>query len=253
MDAICTGAVGAAGREALPPARAPMIELRGAGRSYPLGGETIQALKPASVTIGRGEFVAVTGPSGSGKSTFLHLICGIDRPSVGSVRVDGVELGALGESDLSKFRGRRIGIVFQFFELIPTLTALENVLLAMDLVGVIPAPRRRPRALTLLDQMGIVAHAGKLPSRLSGGEQQRVAIARALANDPPILAADEPCGNLDSANGELVTGLFAQCAADGRTVVVATHERTGLARYDRVLQIVDGAFAGDGAPLPVTA
>jgi putative ABC transport system ATP-binding protein len=177
----------------------------------------------------------------------LHLISGIDRPSCGSVRVDGTDLGKLSESALSRFRGRSIGIVFQFFELIPTLTALENILLAMDLVNVLPAAQRRARALTLLDQMGIVAHARKLPSRLSGGEQQRVAIARALANDPPILVADEPCGNLDSVNGELVTALFAQCAADGRTVVVATHERTGLERYDRVLRIVDGEFESEVA------
>ena len=220
----------------------PIIVLDGAERTYVMGPVRTQALKPAQLSIAPGAFVAVTGRSGSGKSTFLNLISGIDRPTSGKVRIAGVDLGGLNESALSRFRGTHIGIVFQFFELIPTLSALENVVLAMDLVGAIPKPARRKRALDLLDRMGLATHARKPPARLSGGEQQRVAIARALANDPPILVADEPAGNLDSANSERVAELFAGLAAEGRTVVVATHERSGLERYDRVLHIADGAF-----------
>jgi ABC-type lipoprotein export system ATPase subunit len=220
----------------------PIIVLNQAERTYVQGQLKTQALKPSTLAIARGAFVAVTGRSGSGKSTFLNLISGIDRPSSGSVSVDGTELGKLGESALSRFRGRTIGIVFQFFELIPTLSAVENVVLAMDLVGVLPPAQRRRRALDLLDQVGLSAHARKSPGQLSGGEQQRVAIARALANDPPILVADEPSGNLDSVNSERIGELFAELAAQGRTVVVATHERGGLERYQQVLHIADGAF-----------
>jgi putative ABC transport system ATP-binding protein len=219
-----------------------MIEFHAASRAYTQGELRTTALQPTTLAIHAGELVAVTGRSGSGKSTFLNLLAGIDRPTSGSVVIDGQPLAPLSESALSRFRGRTIGIVFQFFELIPTLTALENIVLAMDLAGKIAGPQRRRRALELLEQMGIAAHAPKLPSRLSGGEQQRVAIARALANDPAILVADEPCGNLDSHHAEIVTALFRRCADEGRTVVVATHERSGLARYDRALQIVDGAF-----------
>jgi putative ABC transport system ATP-binding protein len=220
----------------------PIIVLNQAERTYVQGQLKTQALKPSTLAIARGAFVAVTGRSGSGKSTFLNLISGIDRPSSGSVSVDGTELGKLGESELSRFRGRTIGIVFQFFELIPTLSAVENVVLAMDLVGVVPQAQRRRRALDLLDQVGLSAHARKSPGQLSGGEQQRVAIARALANDPPVLVADEPSGNLDSVNSERIGQLFAELAAQGRTVVVATHERGGLERYQQVLHIADGAF-----------
>lgn len=220
----------------------PIIELKSAGRTFLRGSIRTEALEPTDLEIGAGEFLAVTGRSGSGKSTFLNLVSGIDRPTSGSVAVDGIDLAGLNESRLSRFRGEKIGIVFQFFELIQTLTAVENVQLAMDLVGVIPSGDRRRRALALLDQVGLAAHARKLPSRLSGGEQQRVAIARALANDPPIIVADEPAGNLDSANSAMVASIFAECAAQGRTVIVATHEQGGLERYDRVLHVVDGAF-----------
>jgi len=219
-----------------------IIQLDGAGRTFRQGDSEVHALHPAHLAIARGELVAVVGRSGSGKSTFLNLITGIDRPSCGSVLVDGVDTTRLGESELAAFRGRKIGIVFQFFELIPTLTVLENVVLAMDLVGAIAGGQRRERALDLLDQLGVADQAHKLPSRLSGGQQQRVAVARALANDPPILVADEPSGNLDTANGEMVFAIFRGLADAGRTVIVATHERAQLERYDRVIEIVDGRF-----------
>ena len=225
----------------------PIIELKAAGRTFVRGPIRTEALKPTDLQIGTGEFLAVTGRSGSGKSTFLNLVSGIDRPTSGAVTVDGVNLQDLNESRLSRFRGEKIGIVFQFFELIQTLTAVENVQLAMDLVGAIPVGQRRRRAMDLLDQVGIAGHARKLPSRLSGGEQQRVAIARALANDPPIIVADEPAGNLDSVNSEVVASIFADFARQGRTVIVATHEQAGLERYSRVLHVADGAFATEAA------
>jgi ABC-type lipoprotein export system ATPase subunit len=223
-----------------------IIALAGAARTFTQGTLQTTALLPLSLTIDRGEFVAITGASGSGKSTLLNLISGIDRPTSGSIVIDGVDLNGLNENRLARFRGGKMGIVFQFFELIQTLTALENILLAMDLVGVIPSVERRDRAMSLLNQMGLADHARKLPSRLSGGEQQRVAIARALANDPPILIADEPTGNLDQRNGDLVATLFGQCAADGRTVIIATHETRDLSRYNRVLRLADGALISTG-------
>ena len=218
------------------------IELSEAEKTYASGAGRFTALAPVDLAIGEGEHVAVTGRSGSGKSTLLHLIGGIDRPSGGRVRLFETDLGGLGESDLARLRGERVGFVFQFFQLIPTLTAAENVVLAMDLVGKVPRAERRPRALALLERVGVAPHAGKLPGQLSGGEQQRVAIARALANDPPVLLADEPTGNLDTGNGAIVHRLFADCVAEGRTVIVATHEREGLERYSRVLEITDGSL-----------
>ena len=219
-----------------------MIELKGAGRTFRQGAIAVPALHPADLVIEAGKLVAVTGRSGSGKSTFLNLVTGIDRPTSGSVTVAGVDLARQSESGLAAFRGRQIGIVFQFFELIPTLTVLENVVLAMDFVGVVPGKLRRPCALELLDQLGVADQARKLPSRLSGGQQQRAAVARALANDPPIIVADEPSGNLDTTNSEMVFAIFRRLASEGRTVIVATHERSELDQYDRVLEIVDGRF-----------
>ena len=224
-----------------------IIELEAAGRVFTSGAIRTEALKPTTLTIAAGEFIAVTGASGSGKSTFLNLISGVDRPTSGRVRVDGQDLGGLSEGGLARYRGAKVGIVFQFFELIQTLTALENVVLAMDLVATIPAKARRARATGLLERVGLGAHIGKIPSHLSGGEQQRVAIARALANDPPVVIADEPTGNLDQRNGGIVADLFKACVADGRTVIVATHESRDLSRYSRILQIADGVLTGAAA------
>ena len=220
-----------------------MIQLEGAARTYVQGEVRVDALHPTDLGIAKGELLALIGRSGSGKSTLLNLLTGVDRPTGGRVVVDGVDLTALDESALAGLRGRMIGIVFQFFELIPTLTIQENVVLAMDLVGVIPAGERKARALALLERLGVGDQAKKLPSRLSGGQQQRVAIARALANDPPILIADEPSGNLDSVNSELVLQIFRDLADEGRTVVIATHESAHLERYDQVVEIVDGRVA----------
>ncbi len=224
---------------------ATAVSLQNVSKIYHTGAGRFDALRPLDLGFVAGEFVAVTGPSGSGKSTLLNLISGIDHPSGGAVNVAGLDIYSLSESKLASFRGRNIGFVFQFFQLIPTLTVLENIVLAMDLVGTIPKKDRRQRALDLLEQMGVKRHKDKLPSKLSGGEQQRVAIARALANDPPILIADEPTGNLDSENSDRIMQLFAQCARDGRLVVIATHETHDLSSFSRRIALADGAIQLD--------
>jgi putative ABC transport system ATP-binding protein len=222
------------------------IVLDHASKSYDTGAGRFDALRELSLEMKAGEFIGLVGPSGSGKSTLLNLVSGLDRPSSGEIRVAGKRLGDLSETGLARFRGEKIGFVFQFFQLVPTLTVLENIMLAMELVGAIGKTERRGRATDLLDRVGVQRHKDKLPSRLSGGEQQRVAIARALANDPPILVADEPTGNLDSENGDRMIDLFASCAADGRLVVVATHDRARLSRFSRVITLRDGTLVNDG-------
>ena len=221
------------------------VKIEGASKSYDTGAGRFDALLPIDMDLAAGEFVGLVGPSGSGKSTLLNLISGIDHPSAGEISVAGQSIGALSESRLAGFRGKNIGIVFQFFQLVPTLSILENIILAMDLVGSIAKTERRDRALQLLDQMGVKRHQDKLPAKLSGGEQQRVAIARALANDPPILVADEPTGNLDSENSDRIMKLFEKCAADGRLVVVATHETSRLDGFSRLIRLADGAVVED--------
>src|SRR5260370_40840530 len=190
-----------------------IIDLRSVYKSFPSAAGSYTALKGINITARVGEFVAIIGKSGSGKSTLLNMITGIDRPTSGEVFVDGVGVHALDEAKLARWRGRRLGIVFQFFQLLPTLSLVENVMLPMDFCGTYP-PRERPeRAMTLLAQVGMHTHAHKLPSAISGGQQQRVAIARALANDPPLLVADEPTGNLDSKMAESIFTLFGTLAA----------------------------------------
>jgi putative ABC transport system ATP-binding protein len=222
-----------------------MIQLNQVSKHFKTPAGDFEALKPINLSITQGEYVALTGPSGSGKSTLLNLIGGIDHPSSGTISINGENIARLNESRLAGFRGRQIGMVFQFFQLIPTLTALENVQMALDLVRSIPAGRRKNRAEEMLDNVGLHVHRHKLPSALSGGEQQRVAIARALANDPPILLADEPTGNLDSANSERINELFSECVNNGRTVLVATHDTHNLQRYSRLLWLADGELESD--------
>jgi len=191
--------------------------------------------------------VAVVGRSGSGKTTLLNLLAGIDRPTSGEVRVSGTAVHAVRETQLAAWRGRAVGLVFQFFQLLPTLTVAENVMLPMDFRGTLPARQRRPAALGLLAQVGIGEQADKLPAALSGGQQQRAAIARALANDPPVLLADEPTGNLDSATAAAVLDLFAGLARAGRAVVMVTHERDLSGSADRQVTLVDGRVDSDVA------
>jgi putative ABC transport system ATP-binding protein len=215
-----------------------MITLRRVEKTY----ERFTALRAIDLDISAGEFIAIVGKSGSGKTTLLNVIAGIDSPSSGSIIVGGTPVHELGERKLAPWRGRTIGVVFQFFQLLPTLTAAENVMLPMDFCRAIPAAQRRKRAVDLLDRVGVARHADKLPSMLSGGEQQRVAIARALANDPPIVVADEPTGNLDSTTASEVLDLFRLMATNGTTVLIATHDADVTRISDRTIEIADGAL-----------
>jgi putative ABC transport system ATP-binding protein len=220
----------------------PLITLRRVGKSYATPAGLYPALRDIDLEIGAGEFVALVGKSGSGKTTLLNLIGGIDRPSEGEVIVAGVAAHQVPENSLARWRGKTVGVVFQFFQLLPTLTVAENVILPMDFCNVRPPRQRRARALELLDLVGIADQADKLPSALSGGQQQRAAIARALANDPPIVIADEPTGNLDSVTASAVLDLFRKLIDLGTTVVIATHERD-ISGIDRTVELVDGAIA----------
>jgi putative ABC transport system ATP-binding protein len=225
--------------------KAPAVDLREVMKTYESPSGPFTALHEIDLRVGTGEFVAVVGKSGSGKTTLLNVVAGIDRPSDGEISVAGTPVHSLSESQLAEWRGRTIGLVFQFFQLLPTLTVAENVMLPMDFVNVIPASERRSRAVELLDRVGIKNQADKLPASLSGGEQQRAAIARALANDPPILLADEPTGNLDEQTRTSVLELFDTLNAEGRTVIVVTHERD-ISRYaDRLVTLVDGRIVDD--------
>jgi putative ABC transport system ATP-binding protein len=220
-----------------------MITLRSVAKTFETPAGSFAALRGIDLDVRAGEFVAVVGKSGSGKSTLLNLVAGIDRPSAGTVTVAGTSLADLSHDRLAAWRGRTVGVVFQFFQLLPTLTAIENVMLPMDFHGGFPARERHAHALELLARVGVPEQADKLPSTLSGGQQQRVAIARALANDPPLIVADEPTGNLDSATGAEVFGLFAQLVAEGRTIVVVTHERDTVTGAARTVTLADGCVA----------
>lgn len=223
----------------------PIIDLRQVVKTYETPSGPFTALQDINLPIKSGQFVAVVGKSGSGKTTLLNLLTGIDRPTSGVISIADTQLHSLSESQLAEWRGRTIGLVFQFFQLLPTLTIAENVMLPMDFVEIIPAAKRRSKAMDLLGRVGIADQADKLPASLSGGQQQRAAIARALANDPPILMADEPTGNLDEATRTSVLELFADLNADGRTIIVVTHERD-ISRYtDRQVTLVDGRVADD--------
>jgi len=221
------------------------IQVSDVTKTYPLGAGEVTAVDHLSLDIARGEFVAVVGRSGSGKTTLLNLLAGIDRPTSGTVHVADADLGSLSESGLAAWRGRNVGLVFQFFQLLPTLTVVENVMLAMDFANKIPVGDRRDRGQHLLERVGVGNQADKVPATLSGGQQQRAAIARAMANDPPILLADEPTGNLDSATAEAVLKLFADLNADGQTIVVVTHERDIRSIVSREVTLVDGCIVTD--------
>jgi putative ABC transport system ATP-binding protein len=215
-----------------------MIELRGVSRTVPSGGVPLTILHPIDLFVPAGQSLAITGPSGSGKSTLLGLIAGLDAPTSGTVLIDGTDITRLGEDALARLRGEKIGFVFQFFHLIPSLTARENVLVPMEL-----AKRRDAagRADALLEEVGLQDRGHHYPSQLSGGEQQRIAIARALANDPPILLADEPTGNLDSANGRHIMDLLVEVNRSRRTtLVLVTHDATLAALAAAQLALRDG-------------
>jgi putative ABC transport system ATP-binding protein len=217
-----------------------MISLHQVTKTYETPAGKFSALKNVDLEIRPGQFVGIVGKSGSGKSTLLNMVAGIDRPSTGSVAVAGTEIQSLSENRLAAWRGRNVGFVFQFFQLLPTLTAAENVMLPMDFSKSVPLRERRKRAVALLERVGVGLHADKLPATLSGGEQQRVAIARALANEPPLVLADEPTGNLDSVTATAILDLFRFMANEGTTVVIATHEADIARVIDRRIEISDG-------------
>ena len=231
----------------------PVISMRRVTKAYDTPAGSFTALADVDLTIDRGEFVAVVGPSGSGKSTLLGLLAGIDRPTHGEVVVGGTALHDLAEGAITAWRGRAVGIVFQFFQLLPTLTAAENVMLPMDFCRTWPARERRPRALALLDRLGVADQADKLPATLSGGQQQRVAVARALANAPAVLLADEPTGNLDSRTSAAMLEVIAGLVEEGQTVVMVTHEREAIRWATRTVALEDGRVVAADVALPAVA
>ena len=224
---------------------APLIRLTDVVKTYDTGEIPFTALKGVSLDVDRGEFVGLIGKSGSGKTTLINMITGIDHPTSGQIVVDGSPVHGLGENALAIWRGKTIGVVFQFFQLLPTLTVIENIMLPMDFCGV-HRPDDRPKvALDLLEQVEMADQAYKLPASLSGGQQQRVAVARALANDPPIVAADEPTGNLDSKTADAVFELFERLVAAGKTIVMVTHDNDLASRVTRALHVADGEIVED--------
>jgi putative ABC transport system ATP-binding protein len=218
----------------------PLIELTGVSRTFSSSAGTFHALQDIDLSIEQGTFTVVVGQSGSGKSTLLALLAGIDRASAGSIRVGDVTVSALSEKRLSAWRGASVGIVFQFFQLLPTLTVAENVMLPMDFARRWPNAERRRRAEALLERLGIPEQANKLPSTLSGGQQQRVAVARALANEPAVLLADEPTGNLDSRTAESLLGVFAELVKEGQSVVMVTHDQKAERFATQTVSLADG-------------
>ena len=223
-----------------PPKATSLIRLRDVAKVYETTAGGVTALKGISLDVRQGDFVAIVGKSGAGKSTLVNMITGVDDLTSGEVRIDGVSVHDLGENELALWRGRTIGVVYQTFELLPQLSLLDNVLLPMDLCGMYRGRQSIARAQRLLEQVGLEAHMYKPPTRISGGQKQRVAIARALANDPPIIVADEPTGNLDSATAAEIYDLFAELVTDGKTIVMVTHDGTLAGRAPRTLVIRDG-------------
>jgi len=217
-----------------------LIDLRAVVKDYETDAGSFRALHGADLQVDVGEFIAVVGKSGCGKSTLMNMMTGIDRATAGDVWVAGTHLNHLSEGQTAVWRGRAVGVIFQFFQLLPTLTVAENVMLPMDFAGLWTPRERAERAMALLEEVEMVDQAGKLPAATSGGQQQRVAIARALANDPPIVVADEPTGNLDSATAEAVIRLFDGLVAAGKTIVMVTHDREIASHARRTVHMVDG-------------
>ncbi|MFN2271527.1 MAG: ABC transporter ATP-binding protein [Anaerolineae bacterium] len=217
-----------------------LIDLHDIYKSFETGAGEVPVLKDVTLQVGAGEFVGVVGPSGSGKSTMINMITGIDRPTSGEIWVADRLLNDMGEGELARFRGRNIGVIFQFFQLIPTLTVIDNVMLPMDFCNTFPVRQRRERAMELLELVQVPEIAHKLPNQASGGQQQRAAIARALANDPRLIVADEPTGNLDTASAQLVFELFENLVTRGKTIVMVTHDRALARMIPRVEEVRDG-------------
>jgi putative ABC transport system ATP-binding protein len=228
------------------PTKPPVVALRDVEKSFNVGGRELPVLHGISTDIQRGEFVSIVGPSGNGKSTLLNMITGIDRPTAGEVLVLGRPVHEMSEDELARWRGEEVGIIFQFFQMLPSLSLLQNVVLPMELTGKYSRNERNERAMELLDSVGLADQAAKLSSMVSGGQQQRAAIARALANDPPLLVADEPTGNLDAGTAGQVFDLFLKLVEErGKTMIMVTHDKELADRVPRKLEIVNGRIRGN--------
>jgi putative ABC transport system ATP-binding protein len=223
----------------------PLVQVKQVVKSFPVGGGMITVLKGISFDVENGEFVTIVGPSGNGKSTLLNMITGIDRPSDGEVVVNGLEIHKMTENQLAAWRGQQVGIIFQFFQMLPALSLLQNIILPMDFAKKYTPRERHERAMHLLETVDLDDQANKLPSMVSGGQQQRAAIARALANDPELIVADEPTGNLDTRNANDVFDLFLKLIEDGKTMVMVTHDKELARRVPRVVEIIDGKITRD--------
>jgi putative ABC transport system ATP-binding protein len=227
--------------------REALIHLKDVRKAYKTPAGDFLALKGIDLQVQEGEFLAVVGKSGAGKSTLINMVTGIDRPSSGEIRVGSQAIQDMNEDQIATWRGKHVGVVFQFFQLLPMLTCAENVMMPMDFAGLYSSPReRRQRALSLLEQVGIAEHADKVPSAVSGGQRQRVAIARALANDPMLLAADEPTGNLDSKTADAMFQVFERLVGEGKTIVLVTHDRDLAVRATRRVHLADGQIVDEG-------
>jgi putative ABC transport system ATP-binding protein len=223
----------------------PIVEIKDVVKRFPVGNTEITILKGISFQVQKGEFLSIVGPSGNGKSTLLNMITGIDRPTSGEIVVTGRQVHKMSEDKLAAWRGENVGIIFQFFQMLPALSLLQNVILPMDLANKYSPKERRQRAEHLLGIVGLADQMTKLPSMVSGGQQQRAAIARALANDPPLLVADEPTGNLDSATSHDVFDLFSEVVSQGKTLLMVTHDKELARRVPRVVEILDGKITRD--------
>lgn len=236
------------------------VELRDVHKSFKVADEELLVLKGISTQIEPGEFVSIVGPSGNGKSTLLNMITGIDRPTRGEIVVGGQAVHSMSENELARWRGQHVGVIFQFFQMLPSLSLLQNVVLPMEFLGMDNPKARRERALHLLDMVGLADQAGKLPGMVSGGQQQRAAIARALANDPPLLVADEPTGNLDGKTAEQIFDIFSSLVEDqGKTLLMVTHDAHLADLIPRQIRIENGLIVDDSRqqltmslPLPAT-
>jgi len=224
----------------------PLIHVSNVNKDFQGPAGAIHVLKSVNLVVHPGEFVGVRGPSGSGKSTLINMMTGIDRPTSGTLRVAGQNIEKMGENQLARFRGKHVGVIFQFFQLLPTLTVIENVMLPMDFCRIWKPTERPERALMLLEQVGLADQAHKLPNTLSGGQQQRAAIARALANDPPVLMGDEPTGNLDSQTADKVFTLFEDLVKQGKTFIMVTHDIELAKRMPRLVEVYDGVLYENG-------
>lgn len=222
-----------------------IIEVKEVIKNFKVGDGEVTILKGISFDVKPGEFVSIVGPSGNGKSTLLNMITGIDRPSDGQVIVTGREVHKMSENKLASWRGEHVGIIFQFFQMLPALSLLQNVILPMDFANKYSPKERRERAMHLLETVSLADQAEKLPSMVSGGQQQRAAIARALANDPPLLVADEPTGNLDTRTASDVFDLFTQLVSQGKTMIMVTHDKELAKRVPRVVEITNGKITRD--------